>query len=100
MKQLYTQENAFPRLQENSQSGASGAEDEDAERLRDMLSRIQSPVVLIVGAREAEIGWQPLDTSEASAPAGPFPQIDPSEFSYEIVLFQDRPDGHQLSNYR
>lgn len=41
-------------------------------------------------AREAVISWQPLDTSEASAYGGPFPQIDASDFTYEIKLSEHR----------
>lgn len=75
-------------------------EDEETEKIKDMLNRIQSPQVLDTGSREAEISWQELDTSEASAPGGPFPQIDASEFTYEIVLFESKPDGRIFSNYR
>uniref|UniRef100_A0A0R3S1Y8 Fibronectin type III domain protein n=1 Tax=Elaeophora elaphi TaxID=1147741 RepID=A0A0R3S1Y8_9BILA len=75
-------------IQEQSQSGASANEEEEWERLTEMLSRMQSPQILRVAAKEADIAWQELDTSEASAPGGPFPQIDASEFTYDIVLFE------------
>ena len=51
-----------------------------------------------MAAKEADIDWQELDTSEASAPGGPFPQIDASEFTYEIVLFESV--GRVVSSYR
>lgn len=54
--------------------------------------------ILRVAAKEADIDWQELDTSEASAPGGPFPQIDASEFTYEIVLFESV--GRVVSSYR
>lgn len=44
---------------------------------------------------------QELDTSEASAPGGPFPQFDASEFSYQIVLYEnDRNQPNFISSYR
>lgn len=51
-----------------------------------------------MAAKEADIAWQELDTSEASAPGGPFPQIDASEFTYDIVLFESV--GRIVSSYR
>lgn len=54
--------------------------------------------ILRVAAKEADIAWQELDTSEASAPGGPFPQIDASEFTYDIVLFESV--GRIVSSYR
>ncbi|KAM3727642.1 Fibronectin type III domain-containing protein 3B [Dirofilaria immitis] len=83
---------------EQSQSGASANEEEEWERLTEMLSRMQSPQILRVAAKEADIVWQELDTSEASAPGGPFPQIDASEFTYDIVLFESV--GRIVSSYR
>uniref|UniRef100_A0A8R1XR77 Fibronectin type-III domain-containing protein n=1 Tax=Onchocerca volvulus TaxID=6282 RepID=A0A8R1XR77_ONCVO len=83
---------------EQSQSGASANEEEEWERLTEMLSRMQSPQILRVAAKEADIAWQELDTSEASAPGGPFPQIDASEFTYDIVLFESV--GRIVSSYR
>ncbi|EFO22071.2 hypothetical protein LOAG_06415 [Loa loa] len=83
---------------EQSQSGASANEEEEWERLTEMLSRMQSPQILRVAAREADIAWQELDTSEASAPGGPFPQIDASEFTYDIVLFENV--GRIVNSYR
>ncbi|CAG9535682.1 unnamed protein product [Cercopithifilaria johnstoni] len=83
---------------EQSQSGASVNEEEEWERLIEMLSRMQSPQILRVAAKEADIAWQELDTSEASAPGGPFPQIDASEFTYDIVLFESV--GRIVSSYR
>uniref|UniRef100_A0A914RMS1 Uncharacterized protein n=1 Tax=Parascaris equorum TaxID=6256 RepID=A0A914RMS1_PAREQ len=56
--------------------------------------------ILRVAAKEADISWQELDTSEASAPGGPFPQIDASEFTYEIVLFESVHNGRIVSSYR
>ena len=66
---------------------------EEQEKLMEMLGRVQPIQVTDVGAREALIAWQPLDTSEASASGGPFPQIDVSEFTYEIILSE-----HQIKN--
>uniref|UniRef100_F1KRI8 Fibronectin type III domain-containing protein 3B n=1 Tax=Ascaris suum TaxID=6253 RepID=F1KRI8_ASCSU len=85
---------------EQSQSGASANEEEEWERLSEMLSRMQPPQILRVAAKEADISWQELDTSEASAPGGPFPQIDASEFTYEIVLFESVHNGRIVSSYR
>ncbi|VDK52873.1 unnamed protein product [Anisakis simplex] len=85
---------------EQSQSGASANEEEEWERLIEMLSRMQPPQILRVAAKEADISWQELDTSEASANGGPFPQIDASEFTYEIVLFESVQNGRIVSSYR
>lgn len=85
---------------EQSQSGASANEEEEWERLSEMLSRMQPPRIIRVAAKEADISWQELDTSEASAPGGPFPQIDASEFTYEIVLFESVQNGRIASSYR
>lgn len=62
-----------------------------------MLSRIQPPKVVRVDATTADIEWEEIDTSEASAPGGPFPQIDRSEFIYHIVLFEG--SGKFIANY-
>lgn len=35
---------------------------------------------------------------KAAAPGGPFPQIDASEFTYQIVLFENH--GRFVSTYR
>ncbi|VDN21651.1 unnamed protein product [Gongylonema pulchrum] len=59
---------------------------------------MQPPQILRVAAKEVDISWQALDTSEASAPGGPFPQIDASEFTYDIVLFESV--GRIVSSYR
>lgn len=32
--------------------------------------------------------WQEVDTSEATASGGPYPEIDHSEFSYEIFVYE------------
>ncbi|RCN29293.1 fibronectin type III domain protein [Ancylostoma caninum] len=63
-----------------------------------MLGRILAPQVVRIGPTEADIAWQQLDTSEAAAPGGPFPQIDASEFTYQIVLFENH--GRFVSTYR
>ncbi|VDM40266.1 unnamed protein product [Toxocara canis] len=91
---------AMDLVGEQSQSGASANEEEEWERLSEMLSRMQPPQILRVAAKEADISWQELDTSEASAPGGPFPQIDASEFTYEIVLFESVQNGRIVSSYR
>uniref|UniRef100_A0A1I7XWB0 Fibronectin type-III domain-containing protein n=1 Tax=Heterorhabditis bacteriophora TaxID=37862 RepID=A0A1I7XWB0_HETBA len=71
---------------------------EEWDRVREMLNRILSPQIIRVTPTEADIAWQELDTSEAAAPGGPFPQIDASEFTYQIVLFENH--GRFVSSYR
>ncbi|CAI4225543.1 unnamed protein product [Auanema sp. JU1783] len=71
---------------------------EEYERVREMLSRILAPQIVRVTPTEADIAWQEIDTSEASAPGGPFPQIDASEYSYQIVLFENQ--GRFVNSYR
>ncbi|XGW35613.1 hypothetical protein V3C99_019094 [Haemonchus contortus] len=71
---------------------------EEWDKVREMLGRILAPQVVRVGPTEADIAWQQLDTSEAAAPGGPFPQIDASEFTYQIVLFENH--GRFVSTYR
>ncbi|VDO81516.1 unnamed protein product [Heligmosomoides polygyrus] len=75
---------------------------EEWDKVREMLGRILAPQVVRVGPTEADIAWQQLDTSEvgvlvAAAPGGPFPQIDASEFTYQIVLFENH--GRFVSTY-
>ncbi|VDL72498.1 unnamed protein product [Nippostrongylus brasiliensis] len=52
---------------------------EEWDKVREMLGRILAPQV-------------------AAAPGGPFPQIDASEFTYQIVLFENH--GRFVSTYR
>lgn len=73
---------------------------EERERLKEALNRIHTPTITRVGAQDADVHWQELDTSEAGAPAGPFPQLDPSEFAYEIFLFENSPSGKLLTRTR
>ena len=40
-----------------------------------------------------EVTWQEIDTSEAAASGGPFPQIDASEFIYEIYVYEGKSHG-------
>ncbi|KAI6243781.1 hypothetical protein M3Y99_00042100 [Aphelenchoides fujianensis] len=77
---------------ENEPASQSAIDHEEKERLREALNRIQQPVITRVACQEADVHWQELDTSEASAPSGPFPQIDPSEFLYEIFLYDTMAD--------
>lgn len=37
-------------------------EDDERERLKDTLNSIQPPIVIRIGARDADIVWQELDT--------------------------------------
>ncbi|VDM61315.1 unnamed protein product [Angiostrongylus costaricensis] len=71
---------------------------EEWDKVREMLGRIFAPQVVRVGPTDADIAWQQLDTSEAAASGGPFPQIDASEFTYQIVLFENH--GRFVSTYR
>ncbi|KRZ12336.1 Fibronectin type III domain-containing protein 3B, partial [Trichinella zimbabwensis] len=68
-------------------------EDEEMTKIVEMLSKIQPPEVCEVGVREALVRWQCLDCSEAAASGGPFPQIDASEFTFEVLLWEKRHDG-------
>ncbi|CAJ0933643.1 unnamed protein product, partial [Mesorhabditis belari] len=63
---------------------------EEKDRLREMLNCIQAPSLVRVTDVEADLQWQELDTSEAAAPGGPFPQIDASEFSYSVILYENQ----------
>ncbi|GMT05105.1 hypothetical protein PENTCL1PPCAC_27279, partial [Pristionchus entomophagus] len=58
---------------------------EDIDRIQSMLNRILPPTILRLTPTEVEVGWQEMDTSEANS-AAPFPQIDGSEFSYQICV--------------
>ncbi|GMR31116.1 hypothetical protein PMAYCL1PPCAC_01311, partial [Pristionchus mayeri] len=58
---------------------------EDIDRIQCMLNRILPPTVAKLWPTEVEVGWQEMDTSEANS-AAPFPQIDGSEFSYQILV--------------
>ncbi|XP_003374908.1 putative fibronectin type III domain protein [Trichinella spiralis] len=68
-------------------------EDEEMTKIVEMLSKIQPPEVCEVGVREALVRWQCPDCSEAGASGGPFPQIDASEFTFEVLLWEKRHDG-------
>ncbi|KAI6173917.1 hypothetical protein M3Y98_01133800 [Aphelenchoides besseyi] len=70
---------------------------DESERLREALNRIHQPVITRVACHEADVHWQELDTSEASSDAGPFPQIDPSEFIYEIFLYETSPNERLIT---
>ncbi|KAI1716858.1 fibronectin type III domain-containing protein [Ditylenchus destructor] len=70
---------------------AGQIEEDERERLRDTLNSLQPPTVTRIGARDADIMWLELDTSEAAASGGPFPQLDASEFFYDIFVHE----GHQ-----
>lgn len=65
-----------------------------------MLSRIPPPQVRDISARAAFVQWLPFDCSEASANGGSFPQIDASEFTYEVLLYEDTPEGQPSQNHR
>uniref|UniRef100_A0A7E4ZXR2 Fibronectin type-III domain-containing protein n=1 Tax=Panagrellus redivivus TaxID=6233 RepID=A0A7E4ZXR2_PANRE len=62
-------------------------EEDERERLQETLDLIQPPTIVKIQAKEVELSWQELDTSEAAASGGPFPQIDASEFTYEIFVY-------------
>lgn len=99
------QENSSPlhdtTMDDNTSAATSGGnEDEEICKIAEMLSRIPPPQVCDIGPRDALVQWQPFDCSEASASGGPFPQIDASEFTYEILLYERRPEGKPTSNYR
>jgi hypothetical protein len=70
----------------------STVEDEETEKLMEMLCRVAPVQATNMTARSVTIVWQSLDTSEASASGGPFPQIDASEFTYEIIVTESRHD--------
>jgi hypothetical protein len=76
-------------------------EDErERERLREALASIAPPQIQRVYPKEVEVSWQEIDTSEAAASGGPFPQIDASEFIYEIFVFEGKPQGSPASSLR
>lgn len=88
-------------MDDNTSAATSGGtEDEEITKIAEMLSKIQPPQVCDIGPREALVQWQPLDCSEASASGGPFPQIDASEFTYEAIVYERKPDGEIRNNYR
>ncbi|CAJ0583427.1 unnamed protein product, partial [Mesorhabditis spiculigera] len=76
-------------MNETLHEDASDMDSEEKDRLREMLNCIQSPSLVRVTDLEADLQWQELDTSEAAAPGGPFPQIDASEFSYSVILYEN-----------
>lgn len=61
------------------------------------MNRICQPTVTRIGVQDADVHWQELDTSEAAASGGPFPQVDQSEFLYEIFLYENSPTGRLLT---
>ena len=63
---------------------------QESEKLMEMLCRVQAVHTENVMARTANVIWQALDTSEASASGGPFPHIDASDFTYEINVQETR----------
>ncbi|KAL7077852.1 hypothetical protein ACQ4LE_003163 [Meloidogyne hapla] len=67
---------------------SSTFEDEEKERLRDSMSSLQPPIVTRVGDRDADVVWQELDTSEAAASLPGFPEINQSEFAYQLILYE------------
>lgn len=87
-------------MDDNTSAATSGTEDEEIAKIAEMLSKIQPPQVCDIGPRDALVQWQPLDCSEASASGGPFPQIDASEFTYEVMVYERKPDGENRNNYR
>lgn len=83
--------------EENNQYGM---EDDEKDRLRDTLNNVQPPTVTRIGARDADISWQELDTSEAAASGGPFPQVDASEFTYEIFVYEGQQTSRCIMQHR
>jgi hypothetical protein len=77
-----------------------GIEEDERERLKETLNGIQAPSIIRVSSREAEISWTELDTSEAAASGGPFPQIDASEFTYEIFVHEGSTNGRVATQHR
>uniref|UniRef100_A0A914D1Y9 Fibronectin type-III domain-containing protein n=1 Tax=Acrobeloides nanus TaxID=290746 RepID=A0A914D1Y9_9BILA len=75
-------------------------EEDEREHLTETLNGIQAPTIIRVSCREAEISWQELDTSEAAASGGPFPQIDASEFTYEIFVHEGSTNGRVATQHR
>jgi hypothetical protein len=76
-------------------------EDErERERLKDALASIAAPQIQRVYPKEVEVTWQEIDTSEAAASGGPFPQIDASEFIYEVFVYEGKPQGPPASCQR
>jgi len=74
-------------LQDDNRSATtSGTEDDELCKITDMLSSILPPRICDVASRQAVVTWTPFDCSEASASGGPFPQIDASEFTYQVLL--------------
>uniref|UniRef100_A0AC34F9A1 Fibronectin type-III domain-containing protein n=1 Tax=Panagrolaimus sp. ES5 TaxID=591445 RepID=A0AC34F9A1_9BILA len=76
-------------------------EDErERERLREALASIAAPQIQRIYPKEVEVSWQEIDTSEAAASGGPFPQIDASEFIYEVFVYEGKPQGSPASCHR
>lgn len=85
---------------DNRSATTSGTEEDELAKIADMLSGILPPRVCEVGPRAALVTWTPFDCSEASASGGPFPQIDASEFTYQVLLYEKRPDAVPKYNHR
>jgi len=75
-------------------------EEHERERLKETLNSIQPPNIVNVFAREVEVSWQAIDTSEAAASGGPFPQIDASEFVYEVFVFEPNNPNVMVASHK
>ena len=64
------------------------------------MNSIQPPNIVNVFAREVEVSWQAIDTSEAAASGGPFPQIDASEFVYEVFVFEPNNPNVMVASHK
>ena len=87
-----------PSTRTDEETETAELDPEEVDRLREMLNRIMTPTIVHISSHEATVQWQEIDTSEAAAPGGPFPQIDASEFTYHIVLYENQ--GRQIDSFR
>lgn len=72
-------------------SNLEEGEDEETTKLLELLSKVQPPQVSEIGATEVVISWQGVDCTEASS--GPFPEIEASDFTYEVLVAERSQNG-------
>lgn len=71
---------------------------EEQAKLIDLLSKIQSPSISEVGSRDALVSWVRIDNSDASC--GPFPEIEASDFIYEVLVAERNAGGKYKVYFR
>ena len=83
-----TQQPQPAQQQQETVATPMSIEEDEKERLREALSSLQPPMVTRVADRDADVVWQELDTSEAAASVPGFPEINQSEFVYQLILYE------------